>query len=161
MIVTLKWLKEAFPAKKAVLVTGGFDPLHYGHTRFIKSAVRLAKEIGLQAVVVGVAPDVYIARKHPVLQTLDHRMEMMDALEGVDFVIPQEEETAASAIRAVRPAIFLKGDDWQKRGLPQAELDALKETGAAVAYVPINPVSSSDILREYFWKQADELGGRS
>ncbi len=161
MIVSQKWFQDKIPARRAVLITGGFDPLHYGHIRYLKAAIGRAKEHGLQLVVVGVAPDAYIARKHPLFQVLAERMEMMDAVAGVDFVLPQDEESAALVIRAVRPAVFLKGDDWLKRGLPQAELDAVAEVGGTVGYVPVHDVSSSDRLREFAWRFMDEMAGRA
>ena len=159
-VVTLEYLEKHLVPSCAVLVTGGFDPLHYGHVRYFQSAAKLAGEYNLP-VVVGVAPDSYIARKHPLLQKLEERMEMLDSIRWVDYVVPQQEETAATVIRAVRPRIFLKGDDWQQRGLPKIELDAVNEVGAQIHYVPVHPVSSSDILRSFFWSYADQMTGRA
>ena len=88
-------------------------------------------------------------------------MEMIDALRWVDFVVPQGEETAASVIRACKPYIFLKGDDWKQRGLPTVELEALSVVGTRICYTPIHSVSSSGLLRDYFWAHADQMTGRA
>lgn len=155
MIVTLAELRQ-MPAKLAVLVTGGFDPLHFGHVRYFEAAAEFSTP--QMPLVVGVAPDSYVARKHPVFQPIEHRMEIIDAIQWVDIVVPQEEETAASLIRALRPKIFIKGDDWKERGLPEGERKALEEVGAEVRYVPVHPVKSSDLLYQFAWSVMDQMG---
>lgn len=171
-IVSLDWAAKYLPPSEAVLLSGGFDPLHFGHARYFQSASRIASDrwttfekwaalAGRGAVVVAVAPDAYVVRKHPLLQTLEQRMETVAAIRWVDYVVPQDDETAAKAILAVCPWVFLKGSDWQERGLPKAELEAVEAVRAEVRYVPVHPVSSSEILRDYFWAQADALSGRS
>lgn len=162
MIFTLDHMRDAIVRHPhtAILVSGGFDPLHYGHVRFFRNAQSIARGRwgGDLAVVVAVAPDEYVQRKHPLLQTLEHRMEMIDGIRYVDAVVSQDEGTAATAIRAVRPLIFLKGDDWKARGLPKVELEACEEVGARVEYVAVQPISSSEMLRDYFWGLADQMG---
>lgn len=143
----------------AVLVSGGFDPLHYGHIRYIEQAAGYSGG-GNRPLVVAVAPDSYIARRHPLLQPLAERMEMIDALAHIDFVVPQEEETLAQAIREIAPCYLVKGEDWREKGLPQAELEAVEKVGTQLVWVPINPVSSSDLLRSAFWRFADEWAAR-
>jgi D-beta-D-heptose 7-phosphate kinase/D-beta-D-heptose 1-phosphate adenosyltransferase len=162
MIFTLEDARKHLRRYQSILVTGGFDPLHYGHVRYFAKAKELATRyadlfVDL-AVVVAVAPDSYVTNKHPLLQTLEHRMEIVSAIRWIDYVIPQGEETAATAIRAVRPLIFLKGSDWEARGLPRVEMDALAEVGARVEYVPVQPVSSSELLIDFFWRTADQMG---
>lgn len=156
MIITLEEARKSLRRHRLILVTGGFDPLHYGHIRYFAAAS--SRTYGGMDVVVAVAPDSYVMNKHPLLQTLEHRMEIIDAIRRVHYVVPQGEETAATAIRAVRPIIFLKGSDWEARGLPRVETEALEEVGARVEYVPIQPVSSSEMLIDFFWKTADQMG---
>lgn len=160
MIISLAQLEETLPPNYAVLISGGFDPLHYGHIRYIKAASEWAKDHD-RPVVVAVASDSYIARKHPVLQNIEARMEMIDAIRWVDYVVPQGEETAASVIRASKPHVFLKGDDWLQRGLPKLELEALEAVGAHVRYVPVHSVSSSGLLRDFAWSFFDQMTARA
>ena len=143
----------------AVLVSGAFDPLHYGHIRYIREAAEHAREHDLP-LVAAVAPDEFVARRHPLLQKLDERMEMIDAVRWVDFVVPQETESLVPAIRHIRPLYVVEGTDWQQRGLPKDELETMEEIGATVVWVQVSPVSSSDLLRAAFWRFADEWAGR-
>jgi len=86
---------------------------------------------------------------------------MIDAVRWVNFVVPQESETLAAALRHIRPLYMVKGTDWQKRGLPKEELAAMEEIGASMVWVQVSPVSSSELLRTAFWRFADEWAGRA
>ncbi len=161
MIVTpLGRISEFVDPDAAVLVSGAFDPLHYGHIRYIRAAAEQAR-IHKLPLVAAVAPDEFVARRHPLLQQLEERMEMIDAVRWVDFVVPQETESLVPAIRHIRPLYVVKGTDWQQRGLPKDELETMEEIGATVVWVQVSPVSSSDLLRAAFWRFADEWAGRS
>jgi len=153
-------ISEVVAPGTAVLVSGAFDPLHYGHIRYIQAAAAHAQERRLP-LVAAVAPDEFVAKRHPLLQQLDERMEMIDAIRGVTYVVPQEHESLAPALRCIRPLYVVKGTDWQARGLPNEELEAIEEVGAQVVWVPVSPVSSSDLLRTAFWRFADEWVGRA
>src|SRR3990172_3646563 len=146
MIVTPAWLSENLEAHSTVLLTGGFDPLHYGHVRYFQQAAN----IGLP-IVVGVAPDSYIVKKHPILQPIEHRMETIDAIRWVTYVADQNDESAATLIRAVRPRFFIKGDIWLKRGLPKIEQIAMNDVGTEIKYINVHPVKSTDLLHKFAW----------
>lgn len=155
----LSQARKYIPRGSGVLISGAFDPLHYGHIRYIEQAAGYSGGYN-RPLVVAVAPDSYIARRHPLLQPLADRMEMVAALAHVDFVVPQEEETLVKAIREIAPRFLVKGEDWREKGLPQVELEAVEEVGTQLVWVPVNPVSSSDLLRSAFWRFADEWAGR-
>lgn len=159
MIISPLHLAPRFIAPHTtVLVSLGADPLHYGHCRYFQRAAEILPHA---PVVAAIAPDAYVARKHPVLQTLPQRMETVDAIRWVDYVVPQEEDTAALAILTIKPKVFVKGTDWRDRGLPEREQIALADVGAEVIYVPTHPVSSSDLLNSYAWEFFDRLTARS
>lgn len=161
MIVNaLRGISEFCPPRAAVLVSGAFDPLHYGHIRYIRAAGEQAKKRDLP-LVVAVAPDEYVKRRHPLLQPLERRMEMLDALRWVDLVVPQESESLAGAIRTISPVSVVKGTDWKTHGLPKDELEAIEEVGAALTWVDVSPISSSELLHAAFWRFADEWVGRT
>ena len=161
IIKSLTVVHEFLPPGTAVLASGAFDPLHYGHVRYIRAAANLAGAHGLP-LVVALAPDEYIQRRHPLLQRLDERLEMIDALRGVSFVVPQESESLAPTIRWIRPRHVVKGTDWRTHGLPADELAAIHEVGAEIAWTEISPnVSSSQLLHTAFWRFADEWVGRT
>lgn len=145
----------------AVLVSGAFDPLHYGHIRYLRAAAEHAAVHNLP-LVVALAPDEYVKRRHPLLQRLEERMEMMEALRWVSFVVPQESASLARTIRELRPRYVVKGTDWKTHGLPADEVAAVAEVGAEIIWTEISPdVSSSDLLHSAFWRFADEWVGRT
>ena len=161
ILKTLGGVRDVVKAGAAVLVSGAFDPLHYGHIRYLRAAAQHAGTHGMP-LVVAVAPDEYVRRRHPLLQRVEERMEMIDAIQGVAFVVPQESESLAEAIRRIHPRYVVKGTDWRTHGLPEAELAAVKEVGAELVWTEISPdVSSSDLLHAAFWRFADEWVGRT
>jgi len=160
IIRTLSAVREFLQPRAAVLASGAFDPLHNGHVHYIQAAVNTARARRLP-LIVAVAPDEYVKRRHPLLQPLEGRMEMVDALRGVDFVVPQESESLAGAIRAICPVCVIKGTDWKAHGLPKDEVEAIEEVGAEISWVEVSPVSSSELLHTAFWRFADEWVGRT
>jgi cytidyltransferase-like protein len=160
IIRPLAAVREHLPPGTAALVSGAFDPLHYGHVRYIRAAAEHARTHDLP-LVVAVAPDEYVQHRHPILQRLEQRMEMMDALRFVAFVVPQESESLTRTIRVIRPRYVVKGTDWKAHGLPTNEMAAIEEVGANVVWVDISPVSSSELLHSAFWRFADEWVGRT
>lgn len=161
IVKSLSAVHEVIQPGASVLVSGAFDPLHYGHVRYLRAAAQHADAHQLP-LVVAVAPDEYVRRRHPLLQRLEERMEMIDALRGVAFVLPQESEQLAETIRRVRPRYVVKGTDWKTHGLPADEVAAIEEVGAELVWTEISPdVSSSDLLHAAFWRFADEWVGRT
>lgn len=162
MIVgSLAQVREFVQPGTAVLVSGAFDPLHYGHIRYLRAAAKHAEKHDLP-LVVAMAPDEYVQRRHPLLQHLAERMEMLDAIQGVGYVVPQESESLARTIHALRPRYVVKGVDWQAHGLPADEVTAMNEVGAELVWTEISPeVSSSALLHAAFWRFADEWVGRT
>ncbi|HTE04536.1 MAG TPA: adenylyltransferase/cytidyltransferase family protein [bacterium] len=160
IIRALPGVREFVQPRVAVLASGAFDPLHYGHIRYIQAAAEQARAENLP-LVVAVAPDDYVKRRHPLVQPLEGRMEMVDALRWVDFVVPQGSESLARAIREIRPIYVVKGTDWKVHGLPKDEVEAVEEVGATISWVDVSPVSSSELLHAAFWRFADEWVGRT
>lgn len=161
IIKSVSLVHEFLSPGTAVLASGAFDPLHYGHVRYIRAAADLAVAHELP-LVVAIAPDDYVQRRHPLLQRLEERMEMMDAISGISFVIPQESQSLAKTILQVRPRYLVKGTDWKVQGLPGDEVAAIQEAGAEIVWTEISPdVSSSALLHTAFWRFADEWVGRT
>jgi cytidyltransferase-like protein len=102
-----------------VATSGGFDPLHVGHLRCIQDTAKIAKELQEKtsknvAVVVIVNDDNFLMRKKGyAFMSLEERMEIIDGIEGVDYVIPwsSEDQTVTGALNAISPVVFTKGGD--------------------------------------------------
>lgn len=96
--------------EKIVLTNGCFDILHPGHIRYLQQA----KELGDRLVILVNSDDSVKRLKgsdRPV-NDLDYRMEMLAALECVDWVIPFENDTPKQEIDQLLPDILVKGGDY-------------------------------------------------
>lgn len=140
--------------KKIVLVTGGFDPIHSGHIKLLKSA----KELG-DILVVGVNSDNWLVRKKgQAFMPYSERAEIIRNLKCADFVIDfnDTDNTAKHAIWSVRQSypqdqiIFANGGDRTDANIPEMDYpdDNIKFAFGIGGFNKRN--SSSWILEE--WK---------
>lgn len=89
---------------------GNFDILHPGHVELLKFA--RSKADGL---VVALNSDESVRRQgksHPLINPLEHRKSMVEALGCVDFVVEFDEDTPYELIKKIRPDVLVKGSDW-------------------------------------------------
>ena len=96
--------------EKVVLTNGCFDILHPGHVRYLQQARKLGDRL-----VVLVNSDASVQRlKGPErpINTLDQRMEMLAALECVDWVTEFDADTPKEVIDQLLPDILVKGGDY-------------------------------------------------
>ncbi len=114
-IGTLNEVKQAMrlakqAGEKCVLTNGCFDILHPGHIRYLQQA----RELGERLIVL-VNSDDSVKRlkgsERPV-NDLQYRMEMLAALECVDWVLPFENDTPKDEIERLLPDILVKGGDY-------------------------------------------------
>ncbi len=97
--------------KNVVFTNGCFDLVHAGHVRYLKKARALG-----DVLIVGVNSDASIRRiKGPSrpLVRLEHRQEVLAALECVSYVVSFDEDTPERLIRAIQPDILVKGADYR------------------------------------------------
>lgn len=113
---------------RVVLVSGGFDPLHVGHLRYLEAA----RELGDRLIVALNSDAWLIAKKGYVFMQAVERAEILRGLRYVGEVQILEGDTpdVAAAIRTIRPAVFAKGGDRDAANMPAAELEACREVGA-------------------------------
>ena len=122
-IKTLKaFLGENVNERPIYMTSGGFDPMHIGHLRCIQETVKLANDSqthpstmkGLVVVVVN-ADSFLIRKKGYAFMPLEERMEIINGIKGVDFVVPWEasgtDQTVIKAIDILKPKYFTKGGD--------------------------------------------------
>lgn len=95
---------------KVVFTNGCFDILHAGHAAYLKAAAALG-----DVLVVGVNSDSSVRRlkgtERPIIGELE-RMEMLAALECVDYVVKFDEDTPLKLIKTVHPDVLVKGGDY-------------------------------------------------
>jgi cytidyltransferase-like protein len=127
--------------QKIFMTSGGFDPVHVGHIRCIKGTADLAKNpkdtpyniSGVTVVVVN--SDLFLQRKKGYsFMSLEDRMEIIDSIKGVDFVVPwtsYEDQTVRGAIEILKPDYFTKGGDrFDASTIP--EWDICQEIGCEI-----------------------------
>ncbi|MGI9212150.1 MAG: bifunctional D-glycero-beta-D-manno-heptose-7-phosphate kinase/D-glycero-beta-D-manno-heptose 1-phosphate adenylyltransferase HldE [Methylococcaceae bacterium] len=107
----LELLAEARNKGEKIVATNGcFDILHPGHIRYLRQARALGDRL-----VVMVNSDASVSRlkgsERPI-NVLEHRLEMLAALESVDWVIPFAEDTPRELISSLLPDVLVKGGDY-------------------------------------------------
>lgn len=114
---TLKNLRRK--KKKIGFTNGTFDILHLGHIRYLQKAKSTA-----DILIVGVNTDrsvkSYKAPNRPINAQAE-RLEVLAALECVDYVILFDDPTPLNLICKIRPHVLIKGADWKKEDIVGAK----------------------------------------
>jgi D-glycero-beta-D-manno-heptose 1-phosphate adenylyltransferase len=139
-----QWREEG---KTVVWTNGCFDLLHIGHIRSLQAA----RELG-DVLVVGVNSDSSVRQlkgpERPIVPDSE-RVEVLGALECVDYVIVFGEVTPEVALARLKPEIHCKGDDYAPpHGKPIPEAKTVESYGGRVEFLPLFPsTSTSDLIR--------------
>jgi D-beta-D-heptose 7-phosphate kinase/D-beta-D-heptose 1-phosphate adenosyltransferase len=118
--------------KRIVFTNGCFDILHRGHITYLDRA----KGLG-DVLIVGVNTDAGVRRlKGPdrPVNTLDDRLRVLEALSCVDYVLPFRDDTPSGVIEHISPDVFVKGGDYRREDLPEADL--VERLGGSVRILP-------------------------
>lgn len=105
--------------KKVVMVSGGFDPPHIGHTRMFTEAAEWGE------VVVALNSDDWLMRKKGyVFMPWIERAELIQQFESVSRVVPFDDtdDTACDALKTIKPEAFANGGDRKKDNTPEMEI---------------------------------------
>jgi rfaE bifunctional protein kinase chain/domain/rfaE bifunctional protein nucleotidyltransferase chain/domain len=133
--------------KTVVMCHGVFDLVHPGHLRHLLYAKSKA-----DILVASLTTDVHIQKAHYrpfVPQEL--RALNLAALEMVDYVVIDEDETPLRNISRIQPDFFAKGYEYQNGGLhpkTQEEVATVERYGGEVLFTPGDIVYSSSALIE-------------
>lgn len=99
--------------KKIVFTNGCFDIMHVGHIRYLQEAAKLG-----DILIVGLNSDASVKRlkgdERPINCEQD-RVEMLSALEFINFVAVFEEDTPLELIKQIQPDILVKGGDYSNK----------------------------------------------
>ena len=131
--------------KRVVFANGCFDLLHVGHLRYLQGA----KKSG-DLLVVALNSDASVRKlkgSARPLMPLKERVELISALDCVDYVNSFSETSAEKTLRLLKPDIQAKGTDYTKKSVPEAEL--MRTLGGRVVITgdPKNH-SSSDMVKK-------------
>ena len=131
--------------KTVVFTNGCFDILHAGHVRYLQAA----KELG-NCLILGLNSDQSVRRiKGPTrpINQQDDRAEVIAALSAVDYVVIFDEPTAENLVAAIKPAIYVKGGDYEVKELPEAII-AAQHGGKTILIPEVPGRSSSNIIKK-------------
>lgn len=135
---------EARRAGKTVVFTNGcFDLLHRGHVHILREA-RGKGDI----LIVGINSDRSVrgikGPARPILAETD-RIELIAAMEMVDYVVLFDESDPRKLIEAIKPNVLAKGGDWGQDGVVGA--DIVEREGGRVAVIPyLKGFSTTEII---------------
>lgn len=105
---------------KTILCSGGFDPFHVGHLRYLIAAQK-ASEWG--NVMVALNSDEWLKRKKGyVFMPWDERSQILGSIYcimGAVFPVNDEDGTVSLALRELKPDIFANGGDRTKANLAE------------------------------------------
>lgn len=124
-----------------VFTNGCFDLLHVGHVRYLQAARQRGDYL---AVAVNSDDSVRSLKGlgRPVNPEHD-RMEVLAALECVDYVVLFNSPRVTSVISAVAPQLYVKGGDYTVDALDSGEREALNAVGARIEILQLVPGKST------------------
>jgi D-beta-D-heptose 7-phosphate kinase/D-beta-D-heptose 1-phosphate adenosyltransferase len=118
--------------QKVVFTNGCFDVLHRGHVHLL----RQAKALG-DLLIVALNSDRSVTTiKGPARPVMDQasRVELIAAMEMVDYVVVFDEPDPYELIEAIKPALLVKGGDWKIDEVVGA--DVVERNGGRVILIP-------------------------
>ena len=121
---------------KIVMISGGFDPIHIGHVRYMQEA----KKLGDKLIVVINNDNWLKLKKGYAFMTENERKEIIEAIGCVDEVtITSHSEntkdiTVCEEIRKIKPHVFANGGDRKPDGDPVPEVALCEELGIEIVY---------------------------
>lgn len=129
---------------RVVFTNGCFDLLHVGHIRYLQAARALG-----EVLVVGVNSDASVRTMNkgadrPVIPE-SQRMEVLNALSCVDYVVKFEEPDPLLLIDRIQPDVLVKGGDWPVDQI--VGRSSVEARGGTVVSIPLVPeISTSRII---------------
>jgi rfaE bifunctional protein nucleotidyltransferase chain/domain len=123
----LKALEELKPVvarakadgRRVVFANGCFDVLHGGHISYLEDAAAQG-----DLLIVAVNSDASTrALKGPdrPCYPQEHRVEILAAMEMVDYIVVFEEPTVVPLLEALRPHMHAKGTDYTRETVPERD----------------------------------------
>ena len=131
LMVTVSHIRSR--GETIVMTNGCFDILHAGHVAYLQQAKQLGDYL-----VVAINDDNSVTRlkgKGRPINSLEHRMEVINALKPVDCVISFTEDTPERLINEIKPDVLVKGGDYKVNQIAGAK--AVLKNGGRVEIIPL------------------------
>ena len=136
-----------------VMTNGCFDIIHAGHVRYLNEAASMGNRL-----IVAINDDASVAElkgSGRPLNDLESRMQVLAALEAVEWVVPFSDATPRALIAEILPDLLVKGGDYAIADIAgSAEVLAAGGTVTTLAYH--DGYSTSELLG-----RAETAGGDS
>ncbi len=147
---------------KIGLCHGVFDLLHLGHIKHFKEAKKYC-----DILIVSITSDQFVNKgpNRPAFNQFQ-RMEALEALEEIDFVILSKEISSKNIINKIKPNIYFKGPDYKNNSKDLTkkiffEKKAVEKNGGKIFYTKDVKFSSSSLIKDYMGifneKQKNEI----
>ncbi|MCP5048594.1 MAG: adenylyltransferase/cytidyltransferase family protein [bacterium] len=128
---------------KIVFTNGVFDLLHAGHVELLE----FARNSG-DYLIVGINDDASVKRfkgEDRPIYPLEERMEVLEAVMFVDFIIPFSQDTPLQLIRDLfRVDVLVKGGDYKPHEVVGRK--EVEETGGKLLIFDFNTVTSTSTI---------------
>ena len=126
-------IRQKHPNSKIVFTNGCFDLFHAGHLYSLKEASKLG-----DILVVGVNSDSSIKRlkgnNRPIV-SLNERLEILENLVVVDYLIPFDDDTPLKIIEKLIPDVLVKGEEYKDKEVVGS--DIVINNGGKVILIPM------------------------
>ena len=137
-----------------VFTNGCFDLVHRGHVHLL----RAAKAAG-DLLIVALNSDRSVSEikgpKRPIMPETD-RIELIAAMEMVDYVVIFDEPDPTALIDAIKPDVLAKGADWNADKVVGAEL--VEKSGGRVVRIPyLQGFSTSEIIERIVKQHGESM----
>ncbi len=125
-------------------LNGSFDLLHAGHLQIIFEASQVG-DVLIVALNTDRSIQQYKSPKRPIIP-LEYRLQMMAALEFVDYVTWFEETDPCRLLSEIKPDIHVNGAEYGENCI---EADTVRSHGGRIHIVQLVPgLSTSQIIRK-------------
>lgn len=129
--------------KTVVFTNGCFDLLHRGHVHTLREA-RAQGDLLIVALNSDRSVKSIKGPRRPIMSETD-RVELIAAMEMVDYVVVFDEPDPYHLISAIKPDVLAKGGDWESDKIIGA--DVVEQNGGRVAVIPyLKGFSTTEII---------------